>query len=93
MYLEGGDLLRVTESELLRFGLSIGLDIDDRTVVELQQSGARSETRVRAANMISTRPLSRRELTKKLKEKGAAEGDAESACDWLEELGALNDAE
>ena len=93
MYLEGGDLLRVTESELLRFGLSIGLDIDDRTVVELQQSGARSETRVRAANMISARPLSRRELTKKLKEKGAAEADAESACDWLEELGALNDAE
>ena len=36
MYLEGGDLLRVTESELLRFGLCIGLDIDDRTVVELQ---------------------------------------------------------
>ena len=93
MYLEGGDLLRITESELLRFGLSIGLDIDDGTVVELQQSGARSETRVRAANMISSRPLSRKELSKKLKEKGAAEADAESACDWLEEIGALNDAD
>lgn len=93
MYLEGGDLLRITESELLRFGLSIGLDIDDRTVVELQQSGARSETRVRAANMISSRPLSRRELIRKLGEKGAAESDAEAAADWLEEIGALNDAD
>ena len=93
MYLEGGDLLRVTESELLRFGLCIGLDIDDRTVVELQQSGARSETRVRAANMISSRPLSRRELIRKLGEKGAAESDAEAAADWLEEIGALNDAD
>ena len=93
MYLEGGDLLRITESELLRFGLCIGLDIDDRTVVELQQSGARSETRVRAANMISSRPLSRKELAKKLREKGSVEADAESACDWLEEIGALNDAE
>ena len=93
VYLEGGDLLRITESELLRFGLCIGLDIDDRTVVELQQSGARSETRVRAANMISSRPLSRKELSKKLKEKGSVEADAESACDWLEEIGALNDAE
>ena len=93
MYLEGGDLLRVTESELLRFGLCIGLDIDDRTVVELQQSGARSETRVRAANMISSRPLSRRELIRKLGEKGAAEPDAEAAADWLEEIGALNDAD
>ena len=93
MYLEGGDLLRITESELLRFGLSIGLDIDDGTVVELQQSGARSETRVRAANMISARPLSRRELVKRLREKGALESDAEAAADWLEEIGALNDAD
>ena len=93
VYLEGGDLLRVTESELLRFGLSIGLDIDDGTVVELQQSGARSETRVRAANMISARPLSRRELVKRLREKGALESDAEAAADWLEEIGALNDAD
>ena len=62
-------------------------------MVELQQSGARSETRVRAANMISSRPLSRKELSKKLREKGAVEADAESACDWLEEIGALNDAE
>ena len=85
VYLEGGDLLRITESELLRFGLCIGLDIDDRTVVELQQSGARSETRVRAANMISSRPLSRRELIRKLGEKGAAESDAEAAADWLGE--------
>ena len=43
--------------------------------------------------MISSRPLSRRELIRKLGEKGAAEADAESACDWLEEIGALNDAE
>ncbi len=93
MYLEGGDLLRVTESELLRFGLSIGLDIDEGTVVELRQSGARSETRVRAANMISARPLSRKELLKRLREKGALEADAEGAADWLEEIGALNDAD
>ena len=93
VYLEGGDLLRITESELLRFGLCMGLDIDDRTVVELQQSGARSETRVCAANMISSRPLSRRELIRKLGEKGAAESDAEAAADWLEEIGAVNDAD
>ena len=93
VYLEGGDLLRVTESELLRFGLSIGLDIDEETVVELRQSGARSETRVRAANMISARPLSRKELLKRLREKGALEADAEGAADWLEEIGALNDAD
>ena len=93
VYLEGGDLLRITEGELLRFGLSAGLDIDAETVVELQRSAARSETRVRAANMVSARPLSRRELTKRLCEKGAAEADAEETADWLEEIGALNDGD
>lgn len=93
MYLEGGDLFRITEGELLRFGLSAGLDIDAETVVELQRSAARSETRVRAANMVSARPLSRRELTKRLCEKGAAEADAEETADWLEEIGALNDGD
>lgn len=93
MYLEGGDLLRITEGELLRFGLSAGLDIDAETVVELQRSAARSETRVRAANIVSARPLSRRELTKRLCEKGAAEADAEETADWLEEIGALNDGD
>ena len=62
VYLEGGDLLRITESELLRFGLYVGLDISPETVVQLQKSGARSETRVCAANMISARPLSKKEL-------------------------------
>ena len=48
---------------------------------------------MRAANMVSARPLSRRELTKRLCEKGAAEADAEETADWLEEIGALNDGD
>ena len=92
VYLEGGDLLRVTESELLHFGLYIGLDIDGETVVQLQKCGARSETRVRAANMISARPLSRRELTRRLVQKGAEADDADAAADYLEQLGAVDDA-
>lgn len=92
VYLEGGDLLRITESELLRFGLYVGLDIDGETVVKLQKAAAHSETRVRAANMISARPLSKKELTRKLRDKGASEADTADAADWLESIGALDDA-
>lgn len=92
VYLEGGDLLRITENELLHFGLYAGLDIDGETVVELQKAAAHSETRVRAANMISTRPLSKKELFRKLRDKGASEADAADAADWLEGIGALSDA-
>ena len=92
VYLEGGDLLRITESELLHFGLYAGLDIDGETVVELQKAAAHSETRSRAANMISARPLSKKELFRKLRDKGASEADAADAADWLEGIGALDDA-
>ena len=91
VYLEGGDLLRITESELLHFGLYAGLDIDGETVVELQKAAAHSETRVRAANMISARPLSKKELSRKLRDKGASEADAADAADWLESIGVLDD--
>ncbi|MBQ7713358.1 MAG: regulatory protein RecX [Oscillospiraceae bacterium] len=91
VHLEGGELLKVTEDELLRFGLHAGLDISPETVVELQKHAARSETRARAANMIAARPLSRKELQKRLRDKGAADADAEAAADWLEDIGALDD--
>ena len=92
VYLEGGDLLRITESELLRFGLYVGLDIGPETVVQLHKCGARSETRVRAANMVSARPLSKRELARRLVQKGAAADDADAAVEYLENIGALDDA-
>ena len=92
VFLEGGRLLRVTENELLHFGLHPGLDIDPQVVVELEQAGARSETRVRAANLVSARPMSKSTLAKKLRDRGASEEDAADAADWLEELGALDDA-
>lgn len=92
VYLEGGDLLRITESELLHFGLYVGLDISPETVVQLRRCGARSETRVRAANMISARPLSKRELTRRLVQKGSEVNDADAAAEYLENVGALDDA-
>ena len=92
VHLEGGDLLRITESELLHFGLYVGLDVGPETVVQLHKCGARSETRVRAANMVSARPLSKRELARRLVQKGAAADDADAAVEYLENVGALDDA-
>ena len=91
VHLEGGDLLRITEDELLHFDLYTGLDIGPETVVKLQERAARSETRLRAVNMISARALSKKELQKRLRDKGAEDADAEAAADWLEDIGALDD--
>ena len=92
VYLEEGEPLRVTSHELLQFGLYQGMDLSPEVVVQLQNAGKRSESRVKAARLASGRMLSRRELTDKLERKGIDLDTAEETADWLEELGALDDA-
>ena len=58
--LEDGNVLRVTEEELLRFGLRAGMELDEETAEALQASARASAAR--------------------------------AAADWLEDIGAVNDA-
>ena len=92
VYLEEGDPLRVTSHELLQFGLYQGMDLSPELVVQLQNAGKRSESRVKAARMASGRMLSRKELTDRLGRKGIDLDTAEETADWLESLGAVDDA-
>ena len=92
VYLEEGDLLRVTESELAQFGLYSGMDLTADLVVQLQEAARRSETKLRAAHMSSSRMLSKKELTDRLRRKGAEPEEAAAAAERMEELGAVNDA-
>lgn len=90
--LENGDLLRVTEEELVRFGLRTGMELDGETLEALRASARTSSARTAAANIIGTRALSKKELTRRLVKKGSEEPDAQAAADWLEGIGAVNDA-
>ena len=90
--LEDGNILRVTEEELLRFSLRAGLELDGQMLEALHASARKSAVRAEAANIIGGRPLSKRELTRRLVRKGADAEDAGAAADWLEDIGAVNDA-
>ncbi len=92
VYLEEGDPLRITQNELLQFGLYQGMDLSPDLVVQLQNTGRRSESRAAAARMASGRMLSRKELTDRLNRKGVDPDTAEETADWLEALGAVDDA-
>ena len=92
VFLEEGDPLRITGHELLQFGLYPGMDLPPQLVVQLQAAGQRSESRVKAAQLASGRMLSRKELTDKLSRKGIDPDTAEETADWLESLGAVDDA-
>ena len=90
--LEDGNILRVTEEELLRFGLRAGLELDGEAMEAVAASVRASSAKAAAANMIGSRALSKRELTRRLVKKGNDEADAQAAADWLEDIGAVDDA-
>ena len=92
VFLEGGDLLRITGAELLRFGLYEGMDLPPALVVELQAAAQKSELKQTAARMASGQMLSKKEVQRRLIKKGADQQEAEETADWLESLGAVDDA-
>ena len=92
MILEDETVLKVTERELLQFGLQRGMDLDEESVVQLKGAAEKSNTRAMAANMLGRRALSKKEVKDRLCKKGASEEDAEETLVWLEEIGAVDDA-
>ena len=93
VFLEDGACLKVTEQELLDFRLRSGDELEAGTLERLKEAAGVSNVKATAADLIGKRAMSRRDLERKLKEKGASEADARYAAEWLEAIGAINDAE
>ena len=104
-WLEDGSCIRVTENEVVSFALYTGMEISDELYDRLTESAGKSAARSKALDLISSRPMSRKELVNKLtarRPRGkdgrerppfATAEQAEEVADWLEDLGYLNDAE
>ena len=93
VFLEDGACLKITEQELLDFGLRAGDELDKPTLDRLKEAAGVSNVKATAADLIGKRAMSRRDLERKLREKGASEAEARYAAEWLEAIGAINDAE
>lgn len=93
IFLEDGTLLKVTEQELLTFGLRPGDTLEPQTLERLRESSDGSNAKAEAAALIGRKAMSRADLEKKLRDRGAGANDARYAAEWLEAIGALNDAD
>ena len=93
VFLEDGACLKITEQELLDFGLRAGDELDHGTLERLKEAAGVSNVKVTAADLVGRRAMSRRDLERKLRDKGASEADARYAAEWLEAIGAINDAD
>ncbi len=84
-------LLKVTEKEILEFSLYPGRELSAKEIKALKEAAGTSGARMRAAAMIGVKALSKKELYKRLLQKGESAEHAEDAVNWLEEIGALDD--
>ena len=92
VFLEDGACLKITEQELLDFGLRAGDELDEPGLKRLKEAAGVSNVKAAAAELIGKRAMSRAALEKRLKEKGASEAEARYAAEWLEAIGAIDDA-
>ena len=93
VFLEDGACLKITEQELLDFGLRSGDELDEGTLARLKEAAGVSNVKTTAADLVGKRAMSRRDLEKKLQAKGASEMEARYAAEWLEAIGAIDDAD
>lgn len=93
VFLSDGACLKITEQELLDFGLRAGDELDEGTLGRLKEAAGVSDVKARAADLVGRRAMSRRDLERKLRDKGASEAEARYAAEWMEAIGAINDAD
>ncbi len=88
-----GETLEVGLSVIADHSLFTGRAYSEEEFAALRADVSRLGARARALRLLGTRPMSRHELTDKLTEKGETPEDVQSAVDYLEGLGYLDDAQ
>lgn len=89
--LEDGTEIRSTLGVVTDLRLYALRDLDEKAVEVLRQNSLRAIARERALEILSRRPMSRKELRDKLVQKGEDAPVAEYCAQWLEDNGFLND--
>lgn len=91
LVLEDGGILRVGENEVIDFGLYTGKELSVDEAEALQDAARRSELKEKTIELLSRKPMSRRETEQKLRSWEAGEEETAAICDRMEELGLLDD--
>ena len=89
--LDDGTELKSTLAAVTELRLFPGRELDDAALEELRRESARSLGREKALELVSRRQMSRKELYKKLREKGFDEETADYCADWIAERGLIDE--
>ena len=89
---DDGNKIKGTVALIADFALSEGLSLSPERYQALRDAAERARTKRRAANILSARALSARELYDRLLEKGESAPNAAEAVARMVEIGAVDDA-
>ena len=88
----GGETMKLSPALIADHGLYTGRELDERETEALLRDVKRAEAKQRAVNIISATNVTGRELSDRLRRRGASDADADEAVQWLTELNLLDDA-
>ena len=91
IFLDNEYAFSLEEVDVLKFKLKIGTELDEKEVEKLSLESNLSKAMKKAMDVLSRKPVTKKELQNKLFEKGYDESVVSVALEELAELGYLND--
>ena len=88
---EDGSVLRLYRQTVEDFCLHAGLELDDIQLAKLQEAAGEMSAKMRAVRIVSASSVSRRDLERRLIQKGENPDQAKAAVAWMEDLDLVDD--
>lgn len=88
---DNGSSLLIFPSVIAEHGIYSGMELPEAALNSLKESNAAASAKERAVRIVSATSISKKELEKRLIQKGEREEDAKQAVMWLEDLKLLDD--
>ena len=89
--LSDGTVIKTQDYVIADHGLYSGLELDSETLQEVKAAASLASAKNRAVRIVSASSVSKKELERRLVQKGECDADAKAAVQWLADLQLLDD--
>ena len=89
--MEEGSILRLYRQTVEDFGIYTGKELDDGELARLRKTAEEMSAKMRAVRIISASGVSKKDLERRLIQKGESKQNAQQAVQWLSERNLLDD--
>ena len=91
MRFSDGTTMRLYRQTVEDFGIYPGMEMTDDSFQQLKQSAAQTSAKMRAVRIVSASNVSKRDLERRLIQKGEDPEQAKTAVQWMSDLNLLDD--